>query len=180
MVLALMAALAVGCGSSQSSSSDDTETPPATASGGETTETTQTTETTETASAPAHAEAHMDHGHITLEHQIQFETQSDHIQEDASRGPLDELIAVFRENPQIRKVRIEGHADVRGSAAINQDLSQRRAAAVAAYLRSHGLSNIEFEPVGYGASQRLCTEDTDACHDRNRRVEFTVTEPAAN
>ncbi|MEZ4408748.1 MAG: OmpA family protein [Polyangiales bacterium] len=125
-----------------------------------------------------HAEAHLNNGHITLEHQILFEFDSDHIQEQQSSSVLTDLVALMRENTQIRRVRVEGHTDVRGDARHNQDLSQRRAEAVAAYLRGHGFENVQFEAVGYGATQPLCGEDADACHDRNRRVEFTITDPA--
>ncbi|MFO0630649.1 MAG: OmpA family protein [Polyangiales bacterium] len=127
----------------------------------------------------AHTEAQLQGGHITLQHQITFDYDSDHIQESQSQTVLNDLIALMRENTQIRRVRVEGHTDVRGSASHNQELSERRAQAVAAYLRGHGFANIQFEAVGYGQTQPLCRDDNDACHDRNRRVEFTITEPAA-
>ncbi len=130
------------------------------------------------AAPAAHTEVVLNNGHITLNHQIQFETNSDVIRESESASVLNDLIALLRENAQIRRVRVEGHADVRGDAAANQSLSQRRAASVAAYLRSHGLEAITFEPVGLGNTRPLCSEDTDECHERNRRVELTITEPA--
>ena len=131
------------------------------------------------APAPAPEEVHVSHGHMTLEHQIQFDSGSDHIREDASQGPLNALVAVLRSNTQLRRVRVEGHTDERGGHGDNQSLSQRRAQAVADYLRGHGFPNVQFEAVGYGETQPLCREDTDACHERNRRVEFTVTDPPA-
>ncbi len=69
-------------------------------------------------------------------------------------------------------------SDLRGDATANRELSNRRALSVANYLRSQGATRVVFEPVGNGASQPVCREDNDACHDRNRRVEFTVTDPA--
>ncbi|MDP3277418.1 MAG: OmpA family protein [Deltaproteobacteria bacterium] len=133
---------------------------------------------TPTPAPVVHAEAHLTNGHITLEHQIMFDTDAAHIQEGPSSAVLTDLAALMRENTQIRRVRIEGHTDTRGVAARNQTLSQQRAEAVAAYLRGHGFENIQFEAVGYGATQPLCRETTDACHERNRRVEFTITDPA--
>lgn len=132
----------------------------------------------EPAPAPQHAEAHLANGHITLEHQILFDTDADHIQEQQSQATLTDLVALLRENSQIRRLRIEGHTDTRGDVGHNQRLSQRRAQAVADYLRTHGFENIQFEAVGNGPSQPLCTENADNCHDRNRRVEFTITDPA--
>ncbi|MFO0561217.1 MAG: OmpA family protein [Polyangiales bacterium] len=117
-------------------------------------------------------------GHITLSQQIQFATNSDEIQEGQSESVLRDLAALLRDNPQIRRIRVEGHTDLRGDAAANLDLSQRRARAVAHYLETHGASNVTFESVGHGITQPLCREDNDACHERNRRVEFTVTDPA--
>jgi OOP family OmpA-OmpF porin len=127
----------------------------------------------------ASTEAVLQGGHITLRHQITFDYDSDHIQEEQSRTVLDALVALMRQNPQIRRVRVEGHTDLRGNASHNQELSQRRAQAVMVYLRAHGFESIQFEAVGYGMDQPLCREDNDACHDRNRRVEFTITDPAA-
>ena len=117
-------------------------------------------------------------GHITLSQQIQFATNSDEIHQESSEAVLRDLASLLRENQQIRRIRVEGHTDLRGDAAANLDLSQRRARAVAHYLETHGASNVTFESVGYGITQPLCREETDACHERNRRVEFTVTDPA--
>lgn len=144
-----------------------------TSSGGSTTPTTPTSAATTT-----HAEAVLANGHITLNHQIQFETNSDVIREAESASVLNDLVALLRENTQIRRIRVEGHADQRGSESDNQSLSERRATAVAAYLRNHGFESITIEPVGYGHTRPLCTDDTDACHERNRRVELTITDPA--
>lgn len=136
--------------------------------------------TPEPAPAPAApSDAHLNRGHITLDHQIQFDTASDHIREDASSGPLSSLVALLQQNTQVRRVRVEGHTDERGGHGDNQSLSQRRAEAVAVYLRAHGFQNIQFESVGYGETQPLCRDNTDECHERNRRVEFTITDPAA-
>ncbi len=163
-----MALLVSACGQSPRPA-EPGPTPAAPSSGGA---------TTTPAATPPQAEASLERGHITLNHQIQFETNSDVIREADSTTVLNALVALLRENSQIRRLRVEGHADVRGSDSDNQSLSERRARSVANYLRSHGFDSITFEPVGYGHTQPLCPEDTDACHERNRRVEFTITDPA--
>lgn len=117
-------------------------------------------------------------GHITLTQQIQFATSSAEIQEGQSENVLRDLASLLRDNPQIRAIRIEGHTDLRGDAASNLELSQQRARSVAQYLSRHGGASVRFDPVGYGITQPLCREDADSCHDRNRRVEFSVTDPA--
>ena len=47
---------------------------------------------------------------------------------------LVEIADVFKQNPQIKKVSIEGHTDLSGNAKKNQKLSEERAQAVAAYV----------------------------------------------
>jgi len=171
----LMFSLAVACGSSQTPA-PQTAPAPAPAPAPEP----APTPAPEAAPAPAtHTEARLDHGHITLAHQILFDTDSDHIQEEQSQTVLSDLIALLHEIPAIRSIRVEGHSDLRGEARRNQDLSQRRAQAVADYLRVHGFSSVTFEAMGYGPTQPLCRESNDACHERNRRVEFTITDPPA-
>lgn len=149
-------------------------TTPPSSSGGATTPAPETTP----AAPTTHTEAVLANGHITLNHQIQFETNSDVIRENESSSVLNDLVALLRENTQIRRLRVEGHADQRGSESDNQSLSERRAAAVANYLRNHGFASITIESVGYGHTRPLCSDDTDACHERNRRVELTITDPA--
>jgi peptidoglycan-associated lipoprotein len=68
-------------------------------------------------------------------------------------------------------VRLEGHCDVRGSAAYNQQLGDRRADAVVKYLRKKGLAAVRLSKLSWGKSRPLCEEATEACHARNRRVE---------
>lgn len=65
---------------------------------------------------------------------------------------------------------IYGHTDSRGSDGMNQRLSQRRSAAVAAVARSVG-APVERE-IGYGESRPVATNDTAAGMQRNRRVEI--------
>jgi outer membrane protein OmpA-like peptidoglycan-associated protein len=44
---------------------------------------------------------------------------------------------------------------------------------VVAALRERGLS-INITSAGRGESEPLCTEETDECHEQNRRVDFVV------
>jgi outer membrane protein OmpA-like peptidoglycan-associated protein len=118
--------------------------------------------------------AHFKGDHLEVDKQILFDTDSDHINEEQSKGILADLVGVLKAHPEVVHLQIAGHTDTKGSAEHNQDLSQRRAAAVAKYINEHGLPNVKIETVGHGKSKPLCTEDTDACHDKNRRVEFVV------
>jgi outer membrane protein OmpA-like peptidoglycan-associated protein len=118
--------------------------------------------------------AHLKGDHIEIDKQILFDTDSDHINEEQSSGILADLVAILKAHPEVKHLKIEGHTDVNGSPEHNQKLSERRAAAVAKYINDHGLPNVKIEAVGLGKSKPLCTEDTEACHDKNRRVEFIV------
>ena len=67
---------------------------------------------------------------------------------------------------------IEGHTDSVGSDAYNQQLSERRAESVKAYLVSKGIAESRIETKGYGESQPVTSNDTEAGRAKNRRVEL--------
>lgn len=88
-----------------------------------------------------------------------------------AEGILDDVAEKLRANENVR-VRIEGHTDAVGSDSYNQDLSQRRADSVADYLASQGVSTDRMRTIGYGESQPVASNDTDAGRAENRRVEL--------
>ncbi|MBB3232981.1 OmpA family protein [Halomonas stenophila] len=84
---------------------------------------------------------------------------------------LADVAEKLRANENVR-VRIEGHTDSVGSEAYNEDLSQRRADSVADYLATQGVDRNRMRTIGYGESQPVATNDTDAGRAENRRVEL--------
>jgi outer membrane protein OmpA-like peptidoglycan-associated protein len=88
---------------------------------------------------------------------------------------LDKLAAYLQQNPGARAI-IEGHTDNVGSDAMNQSLSERRAASVAAALQTRGVSADRLEPVGLGESYPVATNDTSAGREENRRVEVVLSD----
>ena len=72
-------------------------------------------------------------------------------------------------------VTVVGHTDNTGSAAYNQDLSERRAGSVASVLRSGGVSSTRIRTIGAGESQPIATNQTAAGRQQNRRVDITIT-----
>ena len=72
-------------------------------------------------------------------------------------------------------VTVTGHTDNTGSAAYNQDLSERRAAAVASVLRGNGVAGSRVRVVGAGENQPIATNQTAAGRAQNRRVDITIT-----
>lgn len=87
---------------------------------------------------------------------IQFATGSDVISEK-SKADLSEIFKSKVVSGGLR-IGIYGHADNTGTEAINQPLSERRAEAVAAYLRSRGIGAKYIFTKGYG-SQGTVTDD---------------------
>jgi outer membrane protein OmpA-like peptidoglycan-associated protein len=112
---------------------------------------------------------------IAIKGTIHFGTNNAEIFPDGQQL-LDEVADVLVHNPQIRKVRIEGHTDNRGEEQKNLELSQRRAAAVKAYLIKSGIEESRLESQGFGASQPLVPNLTAANRTKNRRVAFKIVE----
>ena len=68
---------------------------------------------------------------------------------------------------------ISGHTDNRGSDSYNLSLSRQRAQAVIDYLVEYfNIPPTLLEPVGYGERRLLCSQNSEACHAINRRVEI--------
>jgi OOP family OmpA-OmpF porin len=73
------------------------------------------------------------------------------------------------------QVSIEGHTDSIGTNKYNQALSERRAAAVKAYLVKQGVvDNQRITSVGYGESRPIADNKTKKGRFENRRVEVLV------
>ena len=71
-------------------------------------------------------------------------------------------------------IEVAGHTDSTGSDAYNQQLSERRANAVAAYLGTRNVRADRMITVGMGEARPVATNDTDAGRQSNRRVELTL------
>ncbi|MEM9696070.1 MAG: OmpA family protein, partial [Myxococcota bacterium] len=106
---------------------------------------------------------------------IEFATGSAAIR-PTSFGILDQVAQLLRANPDIKKVRIEGHTDSRGSRMMNIQLSQARANSVKQYLVRKGITSDRLVAKGFGPDQPLVEETDDAAMQRNRRVEFIIVE----
>lgn len=69
-------------------------------------------------------------------------------------------------------VRLEGHADERGSREYNMALGERRANAVRDFLVLQGVSRSSLEVVSYGEERPLATGSNESSYSQNRRVEI--------
>jgi len=88
---------------------------------------------------------------------------------------LDKLAAYLQQNPGAHAI-IEGHTDNVGSDTMNQALSERRAAAVAAALQARGITGDRLETMGLGELYPVATNDTSAGREENRRVEVVLSD----
>jgi outer membrane protein OmpA-like peptidoglycan-associated protein len=71
-------------------------------------------------------------------------------------------------------VDVTGHTDNTGSDAHNQDLSQRRAVAVATILANQGVDQRRFYIEGKGESDPIASNATESGRSQNRRVEIQI------
>lgn len=89
------------------------------------------------------------------------------------RGDLSVLAANLQRYPN-SQVRIVGHTDNTGSAAYNQDLSERRALAVASILRAEGVSPGRLQAIGRGEDAPIASNLTPEGRALNRRVDIVI------
>jgi outer membrane protein OmpA-like peptidoglycan-associated protein len=115
---------------------------------------------------------------LLVSQRVYFDYDSDTIK-SVSFPLLDEVAATLRRNPDIVRLRVEGHTDQAGSSEYNLDLSFRRARAVVEYLAAHGVSHGRLDYQGYGATRPTTDASAPGAAELNRRVEFTILEQAA-
>ncbi|HEY0686676.1 MAG TPA: OmpA family protein [Steroidobacter sp.] len=108
---------------------------------------------------------------ITLQG-VHFEYASAILTEHARRT-LEGVARALYEQPDVL-VEIAGHTDGRGSDTYNLNLSRSRAESVRDYLVRPGVENVRLRANGYGESQPVASNDTEAGRALNRRVELRV------
>lgn len=91
----------------------------------------------------------------------------------AAQTNLSNLATSLTNNPQTN-ILIVGHTDNTGSAALNQDLSVRRAEAVKAYIGTHGVNGSRLTTTGKGFNEPIADNSTEAGRSQNRRVEIVI------
>ena len=109
---------------------------------------------------------------VTLPQDILFATDSTAIRESL-RFDLAILARNLNDYPN-STVQIVGHTDNVGSAAYNEDLSLRRASAVATVLSAEGVVASRLSTLGLGESRPVDTNLTAEGRAQNRRVEIII------
>jgi outer membrane protein OmpA-like peptidoglycan-associated protein len=124
---------------------------------------------------------------IKILEQVFFDTGKATIQKK-SFGLLDTVAIVLNQNPQITRIRVEGHTDDVGRDEKNLKLSKERAASVKTYLEGKEVDPARLDSEGYGETKPLCADTPELlknkrknkaeiaeCRATNRRVQFRVT-----
>jgi OOP family OmpA-OmpF porin len=130
-----------------------------------------------TPAPPPESRVELREDRIVINEKIQFAYDDDRIL-PASFGLLDEVGKVIKQNPQIKRIEIGGHASTEGSDEHNLQLSDRRAQAVTKHLiEKAGVEEERLAARGYGETRPLIQpDDTEEQREVNRRVEFLIVE----
>ena len=73
-----------------------------------------------------------------------------------------------------QKLVIEGHTDERGSEEYNVALGDKRARAAEEFLTTMGIPDAQLTVISYGKDHPICTDQTEACWQKNRRAHITA------
>ena len=100
------------------------------------------------------------------------------LDQDALRPEFQAAMAChakyLRDRPSSRMT-LEGNADERGSREYNLGLGERRGNAVSSALQANGGSGSQLTVISYGEERPTCTESSEDCWAKNRRVEIVYT-----
>ncbi len=110
---------------------------------------------------------------VSLPEAITFATESAAVRPNIQ----DDILAIARNLQQYpnNTVQVIGHTDNTGTQAFNQQLSERRAAAVASILRQGGVPSRRIVAFGRGENQPIASNSSASGRQANRRVEIVIT-----
>lgn len=105
-----------------------------------------------------------------------FDYDKSELRDDARQAMThnaDLLKRIFAADPTFT-VAIEGHCDERGSAEYNLGLGDRRATAAKEFLIQLGVPGDRLTTISYGKDRPVCTDENEACYQRNRRAHLAA------
>jgi len=92
--------------------------------------------------------------------------------------PADRDVLVFHGQDlaanSSKRIRLEGHADERGTREYNLALGERRAQSIMNFLIVNGAARSQIEVVSYGEERPADNGTSEAAYQRNRRVEIVT------
>jgi len=118
-------------------------------------------------------------GRVYLQGKVVFDSGRATLRPESLRV-LNDLLAYLNANPEITRLRVEGHTDPRAGEDYNQKLSERRALAVADWLVDRGIDHDRLLAVAFGEVRPLWPQKTKDALQENRRTEFHVAEVNGN
>lgn len=101
-----------------------------------------------------------------------FDFDSSALRADA-QATVQNLAAWLQANP-VKRIRIEGNADERGTREYNLALGDRRAEAVRSYLMSLGINGNRLSTISYGKERPIRLGSTPEAWAMNRNATFVV------
>jgi peptidoglycan-associated lipoprotein len=145
---------------------DKSNLPPATSGTGSTT----TGANTDTIKGTGMSDPTRDPNNILSKRIVYFDLDRDTVRQEFV--PIVQAHARYLVDNPGRKIRLEGHADERGSREYNMALGQRRAEAVRRAAGALGVGNDRAETVSFGEDKPRATGSDEAAWSQNRRVEI--------
>jgi len=114
-----------------------------------------------------------DEAQSTLEDMVHFDYDESAITAEAEQI-LRRKIPILRSSPTVR-LRLEGHADERGSTEYNLALGSRRAESIRDFLSGFGIATDRLVTTSFGEERPLVNSADETSWAQNRRVEFSIT-----
>lgn len=105
---------------------------------------------------------------------IFFDFDKDMLRPDSFTS-LNRNIELLKANPAIQ-ITIAGHTDERGTNEYNLTLSERRSRTARKYLVARGIAPERIRTIAYGEERPFCFEQTEDCHQLNRRAHFDTSD----
>ena len=113
-------------------------------------------------------------GDVLVLDKVSFEFNASSL-ETTSSTQLDKLVVFLQRNPNM-KILVKGHTSSEGSDDYNMKLSESRAQSVVNYVTSKNINADRLSFKGMGETQPVATNETEEGRQKNRRVEFEITE----
>jgi outer membrane protein OmpA-like peptidoglycan-associated protein len=109
---------------------------------------------------------------VTFDSGVLFGYDQANLTNDAE-NKINELAAIVNKYPDTY-ILIEGHTDNKGTTKYNNQLSEKRAEAVASSLEARNIDDKRIKTAWYGENQPKFSNDSEEDRAKNRRVEFAI------
>lgn len=105
---------------------------------------------------------------------IYFDFDKSYIRSDMKTLILQDAKLLNSEQMRNRKILLEGNCDELGSNIYNKTLGLKRAKSVKSALNIQGVNPERMDTISYGKSNPVCSQNTQTCRAKNRRVNIIL------